>query len=137
MTKKRGPKKKDNKPKDLGGWLILVTITVSLLSLMYILFALIQIIDLILGKINIETIFLLIFSIVFSVLFSYCFYLELKHRKEFPTWFMSSLWAGSILSIILGQIYNYPSSTPFNIISTVIWTWYFIKSKRVKNTFIK
>jgi len=131
------PKSRANQLKGLGGWLILVTITIILLSITYFLFTLIQIIDLILGNISIEIIITLVFSIIFCLLFCYCLRLELKHKKEFPTWFMALLWIGSILGIIIGQIYNYPLSTPFSFVSTIIWTFYFIKSKRVKNTFVK
>ncbi len=131
-------KSKDNKLKGLKGWLSLVTVTLVLLSLVYFLFALIQIIDIILGRIDFSVALWLVISVVFSVLFGYCLYLELKHRKEFPTWFISSLWVGSIFGIVISQIQKSVFNTsPFTFITTIIWTWYFMKSKRVRNTFVE
>jgi len=138
--KKRGKKSnnKHDKLKGLKGWLILVTIGLISISLMYFLFSLIQIIDILLGNATFEVILLLIFSIIFCALFVYCLRLELKHKKEFPTWFISSLWVSSILGLIIGQIQKSEfSATPLNFIGTILWTLYFIKSKRVRNTFVK
>jgi len=131
-------KSKNNELKGLGGWLILVTVTLVLVPLMYFLFALIQIIDIILGKISFSIVLWLVISIVYTVLFGYCLYLESKHRKEFPTWFLTLIWISLILTIIIDQIQK--SGFIFSwwtIFVTLIWTWYFTKSKRVKNTFVK
>ena len=134
----RTSKSNNNELKGLGGWLILVTVTIFLVLLTYFLFALIQVINLILGKINLSIASWLVLSIVYIVLFGYCLYLEFKHRKEFPTWFLTSMWISSILTIIIDQIQKSKViSSWWTIFVTLIWTWYFVKSKRVKNTFVK
>jgi len=131
-------KSKDNKLKGLKGWLSLVIVTLVLLFLSYFLTALVQIMNIILGEGGLSTVFWLIFFLVFSVLFGYCLNLGFKHKKEFPTWFIFSLWISSIIGLIISQTQESGFiATPFSFIWTILWTWYFIKSKRVKNTFVK
>lgn len=123
--------------KGIGGWLILPTIGLVIASALYIFVCLILLFELN-GSVNVFAVFL--FSGLFAYLSIKTLILEFKHKKEFPIWAVSLMWAEVIIvfsgEIILGievLIFEYFPS----IVGIVIWTLYFKKSKRVKNTFIK
>jgi hypothetical protein len=136
MEKKREVKKL----KGIGGWLILPTIFFFIIAIAGIG---VLISGILISEINFTTI-----SIgLLSFLFIYILYLEFKHKKEFPKYAIIGNWCFFIILsiiVVLDSIsiknFNYSNfvfSLFLNSIMPIIWTTYFLKSKRIKNTFVK
>jgi uncharacterized membrane protein len=129
---------KKNKLKGIGGWLILPTIGLVLGVLLYFLAFLIFVLLLMMEGPTPLALFGTFIGILFTILSSYLLYIEFKERKEFPMYFIGYMW----LSIVTLVIFSFltetnPAEFVVNFIVAIIWTVYFQKSVRVKNTFVK
>ena len=129
---------KKKKLKGIGGWLVLPTIGLVLGVLLYLLAFLIFVLLLMMEGPTPLAIFGTFIGILFTILSSYLLYIEFKERKEFPMYFIGYMW----LSIVTLVIFSFltetnPAEFVANFIVAIIWTVYFQKSVRVKNTFVK
>ncbi len=88
------------------------------------------------------------FQIITLALYCISLFAILNKLKNAPKWTIISLWFGSIaaiaISIGLPLIYETEIGSMetvrtllLSITAPIIWTLYFLKSKRVKNTFIR
>lgn len=109
------------KIKGIGGWLIL-PIAGFIIS---ILLHLVNLLEPIGGVYTIS-------DLVLIALIGYTLFLIFKKDRLAPKFAIVALWAGFLVNLIytLEGIFAYT-------IAIIIWTMYFIESKRVKNTFVK
>ncbi len=117
------------KPQGIGGWLILLTISLfgsSLISIFYIIWY-------IQGD-NIVS--MLAYTLVLCLTI-YCLILVFKKKKEFKKWILILLGANIVIATVLGLMNNYYQGIPKAIVWFFIWGAYVSNSKRVKNTFVK
>ncbi|MBW3017005.1 DUF2569 domain-containing protein [Candidatus Woesearchaeota archaeon] len=123
-------------PKGIGGWLILPTIGMFLAALIYVVLALVYSVVM---CINFTATYAMMFviSVIMSVLVIYAIVLELKKKKAFPKAFIAVMWIGVGLGIVMSLIDGDFSSIMRDSVSSALWTLYMVKSKRVKNTFVK
>jgi len=125
------------KPIGIGGWLIFFTVAMSLGLIMYIFLAIILGFAALFDTISLWDQVHLLTSVVMVVLISHVLYLEFKKKKEFPKWMIVSIWVGMVVSFPYLIEEGEFTSLPRDIGVAILWTMYFIKSKRVKNTFVK
>jgi len=121
------------KIKGIGGWLILPTLGFFLAGLIYLydLFSYLPY----LSDGTSMFIFLLTAGGLFLVVYSLI--LEFQHKKEFPKWAIFTLWF-QFAEIIIIAFMTLDYSSVFGVLlGAIIWTAYFQKSERVKNTFTK
>lgn len=132
-------KKVEEKLKGLDGWLILPTILFFILAMLGIG---VLISGIIISAINFTTL-----SIgLLSFLSIYILYLEFKHKKEFPKYAIVGNWCYFISFLIIAMLNsasvedfsysNFVFSLLLGIIMPIVLTVYFLRSERVKNTFI-
>ncbi len=129
--------KEDKKPEGIGGWLLIPTFAFTITAMVFIYLSIWFVADLVNNEY--EEIAFLVFLILsfLACFYVYTLILEFKKKKNFPKCAIALLWV-SYVSILLielavdGIVTNYFSG----VIGSALWTWYFIKSKRVKNTFI-
>jgi len=119
------------KIKGLGGWLVLPILgfILSLLVCSYYFLDSFQIVE-----INWRIFNLLIFG---SGMFVYATALLLMFHesRHAPAWAIMALWHWVIVEGITSSIMEVPGDFSL-ILGPIFWTAYFIKSKRVKNTFV-
>jgi len=133
-------KEAESKIKGLGGWLILVQIGMFLNILISLTWALGFLLQLLL---NFNGLILISFVFFISLGFVnvYTIILLYKKSKHFPNWAIFSLWyaIGIIFFLVLIFGTNLEDLTGFPILTLqpIIWTAYFLKSRRVKNTFVR
>jgi hypothetical protein len=121
------------KIKGIGGWLILPTLGFFLAGIIY-LYELLTYLPYLADGASL-IIFLLIAGGLFFVVYSLI--LEFQYKREFPKWAIFTLWYGFVEIIIISFITLDYTGVFGVLLGAVIWTAYFQKSKRVKNTFIK
>jgi len=127
-------KKKEQKKKGIGGWLILPII--GFISSIFI-----MLIDLVflfssIGKYLYPIELFIFLDVGMLFLYSYTLILIFKKKKNAPTLVITTLWMGVVYNFIASLIGDY-NLVFGSIIGAIIWTMYFKKSERVKNTFIK
>ncbi|RLG12249.1 hypothetical protein DRN73_03225 [Candidatus Pacearchaeota archaeon] len=126
-------KKKKEKIKGIGGWLILPTIGLILGAILMIYSTFIIFINI--YKPGVETLFVIYGAYTFLIIYSLI--LEFQYKKEFKKMIIITLWAGILFTIIIGALTGDYSGLFTSMIVASIWTAYFLKSERVKNTFTK
>ena len=120
----------------IGGWLLLPTIGLFGAAAIWIFNFITWGIIIFSGRTSIYAITVFVSSIILGSLSIYSLILEFKKKKEFPTWAIATMWISVILGLVVGAIDGIFSGTIQSIIGSIIWTWYFNVSKRVKNTFV-
>ncbi len=124
------------KPKGIGGWLILPTIGLFIAAIVWVFVFIISGLFFLSGEAEVYDLMMLLMAPVLAGLSIFSLFLEFKKKKEFPKWIIVTLWVG-VVSTILLSIVDGDYSDNFSVITgSIIWTWYFSVSKRVKNTFI-
>ena len=124
---------KKQKIKGIGGWLLIPVINI-LIVLVFDVFLMFSYALLMTERYE---------AILFTTsLISFLFTLNVIYKlfnknKNFPTFAIWWLWVTFFLSLIDGFILNDYAFTFGELIFSLIWTQYFRKSERVKNTFIK
>ena len=127
----------NKKPEGIGGWLLIPTFAFIVTAIVFIYLSIWFLIDLSVGYGYDETAFLIFCIFAFlSCCYTYTLILEFRKKKSFPKLAIALLSIGYVSILLMelvvdGTISNYFSG----IIGASLWTWYFIKSKRVKNTF--
>ena len=111
--------------KGIGGWLIIPILGFLITAFLHFL----EIIELIQIYYLEDIYFFLIIDFLILIYFSFTLYNILKKKK-----LAIKL---SIIAVIITTIENLIVGNYYAIISFVIWIPYFIKSKRVKNTFVR
>lgn len=128
---------KDKAEKDevegISGWLILPTIGLFIAAAIWSLLG----IGLILTISEEPELIILLVAVIMAFLTIYSLVLEFRKKKEFPKWAIVTLWAGFTANAALSVSDGDYSGALGTIASSIIWTWYFNVSKRVKNTFVK
>jgi len=125
------------KVKGIGGWLILPTIGLFIGAFVWLIaFFLYGYISLFEGFSKIDLAYFLSATIM-SFLTIYSLILEFKHKKEFPMWAIYTMWAGVFVTIFLSILDGDYSDLFATLAGTILWSWYFSVSIRVKNTFVK
>ena len=128
---------KNKKIEGIGGWLILPTIGLFLGAGIWLFNFFIWGLLLFSEESGLYELIIFLTSAIIAFLAIYSLVLEFKKKKEFPKWAIATLWAG-VVAIILLSVLDRDYSDVFGaIIGSVIWTWYFNVSVRVKNTFVK
>lgn len=128
---------KEEVPKGIGGWLIIPMIIFFMTALYFGFITLFIIGSVFYGNFPKVSLFqdLAFISIFFII--AYSLFLEFKKKKSFPKWAIISSWIITILVFLsVGKIISFISIF-IGLSWTIIWTIYFIRSKRVKNTFVK
>jgi len=131
--------------KGLGGWLILIQISLWIGIIAYFFYFIEFLLDF-------QNILFIIFFLVLFILTGYTLFLMYLYDKKFPLFAIIWLWL-PFLSPLIGFIILFFSmitglTTAYelgifiggfmlSIIPSIIWTEYFRKSKRIKNTFVK
>lgn len=132
--------KEKKKPKGIKGFLILVIIGLVIGSIGY-LYATIDIVSR-LSEYP-QSIFLII--LVMTLLFTYTLFITLKKKKNAPIFNIVLLWANLLTAFVLFLIRSTyeqidKADVRFDILKffliAMVWTLYFVFSKRVKNTFV-
>ena len=131
--------KKEDELTGLGGWLVFPMIGFILSSLVFVYYTLVL---LLYTEDSSSFLFFFLYGSI-AIFAVYTSVLMLQKRKEFPKWAIFFLWYSFAFTLIItfifpeGDVYEEFGSTFFYIIPTILWTWYFRVSKRVKNTFTK
>ena len=127
------------KPEGIGGWLLIPTFAFIVASIVFIYLSIWFLIDLSIGY-GYDEITYFVFCILafLSCFYVYTLILEFKKKKSFPKLAITLLWVSYILISLIelavdGLATNYVSGA----IAPALWTWYFVKSERVKNTFVR
>ena len=122
----RQPRKmKEKKLEGIGGWLILPIIGFSITILL-------QLLDLMDSFLyyNLEDVFVYMAGNLLVIAFSsVALIMIFKKKKEAITW--------AIVALSINGFINLIGAAYVGVIGSVIWIFYFIKSERVKNTFVK
>ncbi|MFH1608138.1 MAG: DUF2569 family protein [archaeon] len=126
------------KLKGIGGWLLFFTIIIIIFVILLTTLSIFYIVDLIQGKPIATNPYMLFVQVMLLILWGYALNLEFKYKKEFPKVVIGVL----IINWILGLVNSIFESNIFYFLATgfvwtLIWVAYFLKSKRVKNTFVK
>lgn len=121
------------KIKGIGGWLILPTLGFFLGGLIYLyeIFAYLPYISDGLSLLG----FLLTAGGLFFIV--YTLILEFQYKKEFSKWAIFTLWYGFVEIVIISFLTLDYTGIFGVLLGAIIWTAYFKKSERVKNTFTK
>lgn len=129
--------KNERIPEGIGGWLLLPTTGFFIGIVVYLFLAVIMGLSLISGGGGFWEAVYLIIAIVNIPLIAFILYLEFKKKKEFPKWAIIFTWFGILVSFLFSiEEIDYPGILRDFLIA-IIWTMYFLQSKRVKNTFVK
>ena len=128
---------KNKKIEGIGGWLILPTIGLFLGAGIWLFNFFILGLLLFSEESGLYELIIVLTSAIMAFLAIYSLVLEFKKKKEFPKWAIATLWAGVVVTILLSVLDGDYSDVFGTIIGSVIWTWYFNVSVRVKNTFVK
>ena len=128
---------KNKKIEGIGGWLILPTIALFLGAGIWLFNFFIWGLLLLSEESGLYELIIVLTSAIMAFLAIYSLVLEFKKKKEFPKWAIATLWAGVVATILLSVLDGDYSDVFGTIIGSVIWTWYFNVSVRVKNTFVK
>ncbi len=129
-----------NELKGLGGWLVLVQIGFILSILLLIPYFLIIIPSLVGGGVLLLLQFIL--YVFIGLLSIYCLILMYQKKKRFPKWAIFTLWFGFGFGVFV-VITSFESigktiwEISKNLVPAIIWTAYYLKSRRVENTFVK
>jgi len=115
--------KGNKKLKGIGGWLLLPTIGLFLNILISIFWFWIYSYDDLMQ-------YIIGFSMMFSII---TLYLEFNYKKSFKIFAIISLWITTFVSLLISITLDEGFGS--GALGAIIWTVYFIKSKRVKNTF--
>ncbi len=118
---------KKQPPKGIGGWMILFQIGFW--------WGLLLMIENIIYFSNENLILNLILSIISSILILISIILMYSHKKQFVLIAIITLWF--IFLMLLLESLTHLWDIIIQTIPPVLWTIYLIKSKRVKNTFVK
>jgi len=109
----------------IGGWLIL-----PMLAFMF------EIVKIFQNLVKYpENTSLMIFGIIMIIVYTVTLVFIFKEKKQTPVLAIIALWAG--FAYVLLTTYSATGSVVVDGTWTIIWTWYFNVSKRVKNTFVK
>ena len=119
-----------------GGWLLLPVIGLFLGGLLY-LIAIPSTIFLLSAEYSINLIVVLVGFVVMLLVEIYVLVIFLKKKKEAPNYYIGLIWLGVIIGIINVFFSSTKIGSVFSgIVGGVVWTAYFMKSRRVKNTFV-
>ncbi len=125
---------KEKKIEGISGWLLIPVIGLVIVLIIY----LFDIFSLLFFPYDNNLIGLfLIIDIGLFVLGIYILTLVFKKKKETPSFFIIYLWISVGAVLFLSIITKDSTGLLGGIIKAIIWTLYFKKSKRVKNTFMK
>ena len=125
------------KPQGIGGWLILPTIGFVLGMILWTLAMFLAIFLVATNQYEPVDIVTIILTPFFIPFLAYSIYLELKKKKEFKKWAIITLWVSVLFVTILSTFDGAYIDIAKELVASSIWTWYFLVSKRVKNTFTK
>lgn len=134
--RKRKQTKKQISPKGIGGWIILpiIGLFVSIFLLLLDISASLEYLSASLVQAAILLDVILLGLVVYSLI------LIFKKSKSAPKIFIIFLWVNFAVAFFTWAIVQ-DEDSPVNLfrvaIASLIWTAYFKKSKRVKNTFVK
>lgn len=136
MVKKRKDSSNNKKNPDknskivgFGGWLILIQIGLIIGLILYFITGISFLGD----KGNNNS---LIFGILFLILtscYGYTIFLMYSKNKKFPNFAILILWLTFGIYLLLNN--GFGNETFGILVGAILWTFYFRKSKRVKNTF--
>ena len=132
-------KKEDSKKKELkgiGGWLLLPTIGFILSAVFWSVMFFILGVLIIFGDFDSEIIQYFVVSVISAGLSIYVLTLLFKKKKEFPKRAIYVIWIGVGMGVILSIFTGDFSDTVTGVASSLLWTLYLQRSKRVKNTFV-
>lgn len=127
-------KDKEEKIQGLGGWLILpiIGLFISILVILYDLSTILSTYEMG-GYIA----FLCLLDVVWLSLAIISLVIIFRKKSSAPQWvigfYITSIILATFVAIISGDYY---SQLPGQIIASIIWISYFLKSERVKNTFV-
>ena len=133
------------KVQGIGGWLIFPTIGLIVSILGFLGLSLLSALEIFSGEGNKVLYIVLLCYLTISFFATYSLVLEFKKKKTFPKLAISTMWIAIPLLLIATFVEGYegPEEIGYEIgqmvkiiISNIIWTEYFLKSKRVKNTFV-
>tara|TARA_Y100000310_G_scaffold240458_1_gene244281 strand:+ start:2216 stop:2632 length:417 start_codon:yes stop_codon:yes gene_type:complete len=126
----------EQKLKGFGGWLLLPLIGLFLGAALYLVVIILGIILLSL-EFSITNLVSLIGFILMLSITIFVLILFLKKKSKTPSYYIGLIWLGTIIGLInlilSGGAFG---SFVWSVIGAIIWTAYFMKSRRVKNTFI-
>ena len=143
--KKKEEDKKEEKKKQkkvIAGWMIIPTLFLLLIAIISLTLLFIEISILIITKIF-SPVILILLSVNALVLFSSvsALVLEFKRKKGFAIMAILSYWFSFALVILAGFNLEGASIKSSRLIVSILvgvgWTLYFLKSKQVKNLFVK
>lgn len=123
--------------KGIKGWLLLLMIIFIIGGLIWVFDVFLYAYILIKVSMTLSNLIIFLISAFHSFLIIYTLILGFNKRKNFVKWAIWSSWIVLVLSIVITILLKEYSSMSSGIVGTVIWTLYLIKSKRVKNTFVK
>ena len=141
MTEKQEENiKKKKKSQGIEGWLILPAIGIIFGSISY----LSDTLEIMSALSEYPRwMFLITFGMLF--LYTYTAFLYFNKNKDAPKFFIITIWTNFIYSSILFWIVSsfiemeeirLTLEVPLYFVATIVWTLYFVFSKRVKNTFV-
>lgn len=124
----------EKKLQGLGGWLIFPIIGFIIAIPVYFLYIFLRISELIQSFFVLTLILYIILICLFIVTLVFAF----TKSKKAPLFFIITFWTQYfVLNILAWILIGFSSSVIIGLSAPIIWTLYFIKSKRVKNTFTK
>ena len=129
-------------PRGIGGWLLIPTIVLIAGTLLFGLFCIIALFSIPYEESSYFS-WMFIFFLSLTIIWGRTIILEFKKSSEFPKEMIFCLWISMPIIYFFGVVagiedFNLEISDLISgAISTAIWSIYFLKSKRVNNTFYK
>ena len=129
--------KKADKTEKIGGWLILFTIGLFVITFIWVIMFVLS--GIVLFGSTFETFSLVLFILSFLTMSFGIFslILEFKKKKKFVKFLICTLILNLILTIVVSIKFETYSNIISGILGAIVWIWYFVVSKRVKKTFTK
>ncbi len=124
--------KKEEKVSGIGGWLI-IPIIGMFYSIIVIIIDILDALSLI-GEYSIE--WALFLDLGLLVLIGFTLYFIFTKSKKAPVFAIIYLWAIFVNNLIVSSLLEDYSPLLIYLGAAIVWTIYFVKSKRVKNTFV-
>ena len=128
--------KKKKAPKGLGGWLIIPIIGLFASAILYPINFFIFLIMGLTGYGALNWV-ISVLAAVISVYVIFLLVIMFKRSKKFPKWMIGLLWSAFLYGILTSIAIGDGVSVAMQLAGTILWTVYFIQSKRVENTFVK
>ena len=127
--------KKGVKLEKIGGWLILFTIGLFLMTFIWLVISVFSLIAL--SSPGFETFDLTVFilSLLATIFGIASLILEFKRKKSFIKCLIFAVIINLILTIVVAVKFQSYANIASGVIGAIVWIGYFISSKRVKGTF--